>query len=220
MEQKNRKKKQRPVLWILPVLFLLSIGLGFWQRDNIAAFLAGWNSGSAEIEQRFEDNRQMVRDAVEDLPVRDLTEEEREMLRSGELAGAQMEALLVDTEEQDPYRKALSELIARIYVLRETYIIQLDGMEAQAKEEYGRFSEKEKSKSRLTKWAAEYVSAATKMENECDDEMDIIIDDMTQLIKENNGDLSLLDKVIDGYANEKSLKKSMYTAKLRERGLL
>ena len=43
---------------------------------------------------------------------------------------------------------------------------------------------------------------------------------MKTLIKENKGDMTLVDTVIETYANEKRLKKAWYMSKLEEKGWL
>ena len=48
--------------------------------------------------------------------------------------------------------------------------------------------------------------------------MDEIIGAMETLITENSGDMTLVDTVVETYANEKSLKKAWYMAELEKRG--
>ena len=50
--------------------------------------------------------------------------------------------------------------------------------------------------------------------------MDEIVRAMEKLLRENEGDLGLVDTVVYTYANEKSLKKSWYLSKLEQKGLL
>jgi len=121
---------------------------------------------------------------------------------------------------ESDYQQRLSALIAEVYVLREQYTIELDNMYAAAKEEYKAKPKSQRTKDKLTKWAAGYVSRANKLEKACDASMDDIVERMETLIRENNGDLSLVDTVVYTYANEKSLKKAFYMAKLEEKGLV
>lgn len=65
-----------------------------------------------------------------------------------------------------------------------------------------------------------YLSRANALEKECDGKMDEVIRAMETLIRDNNGDLTLVDTVVYTYANEKSLKKSWYMTKLEQKGLL
>lgn len=118
------------------------------------------------------------------------------------------------------YQKELSALIARVYVLREEYTLALDNMYASAKAEYKALPAEKRSKANLVKMAGGYLSKASALEKECDGKMDEIVSAMEALIKENNGDMSLVDTVVYTYANEKSLKKSWYLSELERKGLI
>lgn len=121
----------------------------------------------------------------------------------------------------DPeYQKKVSAIVAEVYVLREQYTIELDNMYETAKAEYKSMSEKERTKENLVDWAAGYMSKAIKLEKSCDAKMDEIVLRLDTLIRENNGDLSLVDTVVYTYASEKSLKKAWYMSELEKRGLV
>ena len=126
--------------------------------------------------------------------------------------------------EQKPaestYQKELSAIIAKVYVLREEYTMTLDNMYEAAKAEYKALPASKRTKSNLVKMAKGYLNKATDLEKECDQKMDAIVTAMEKLIKENNGDMGLIDTVVYTYANEKSLKKSWYMSKLEEKGLI
>lgn len=121
---------------------------------------------------------------------------------------------------ESAYQKELSAIVARVYVLREEYTMTLDNMYEAAKAEYIDMSAEMRTKSDLVKMAGRYLDQATALERECDHQMDAIVIEMENLIKENEGDMSLVDTVVDTYAREKSLKKSWYMSKLAERGLI
>ena len=186
--------------------------------------------------------------AAPEVVIRDVTEEEREALKDGSLTQEELIDRLVtpqtpvqsetepqpsvvppaDTTQPEPpaptpdpeYQQTLSAIIAEVYVLREKYTIELDNMYAAAKEEYKGMPKSQRTTDKLSKWAAGYVTRATKLEKTCDASMDDIVERMEKLIRANNGDLSLVDTVVYTYANEKSLKKAFYMAKLEEKGLI
>lgn len=122
--------------------------------------------------------------------------------------------------EQSDYEKSLSELVARVYVLREEYLIELDALLDEAKTLYKSTPKEQRTGSWLTSTVSSYLAKGTALEKNCDRRMDAIVKEMEALIKENNGDESLIDKVIETYANEKRLKKAWYMSKLEERGLI
>lgn len=121
---------------------------------------------------------------------------------------------------ESSYQKELSALIAKVYVLREEYTLALDTMYADAKAEYLALPAEKRTTTQLAKMAKGYLSRANALEKECDGKMDEVIRAMETLIRDNNGDLTLVDTVVYTYANEKSLKKSWYMTKLEQKGLL
>ena len=116
------------------------------------------------------------------------------------------------------WEKDLSALVARVYVLREQYTIALDEMQAQATEEYHAMKTSERTKTALVKFAKGYVTEALDLEKECDAQMDSIVRQMETIIRENGGDMTLVDTVVETYASEKSLKKAWYMTELEKRG--
>lgn len=120
---------------------------------------------------------------------------------------------------ESEYQKKLSAVTAKVYVLREKFTIELDAIKDEAASEYYAMSEEERTGDKLTAFAKKYFIRATELEKQCDAEMDAIIAEMDALISANNGDYSVIDAVVESYANEKSLKKAWYMAELKKRGL-
>lgn len=121
---------------------------------------------------------------------------------------------------EEKYRADLSALIARVYVLREEYLIALDNMQADATAAYKAIPPDERTGSRLSKFVSEWLAKGTKLEKECDQKMDAIAVEMDRLIRANKGDLSIVDTMIYTYAEEKSLKKAWYMSELEKKGLV
>ena len=120
--------------------------------------------------------------------------------------------------EPAQWDKDLSALIARVYVLREEYTIALDNIQSEAKAEYRAMAAEERTKTALMKFARGYVTRALELEKECDAQMDDVVSRMETIIRENKGDMTLVDTVVETYASEKSLKKAWYMAELEKRG--
>lgn len=120
----------------------------------------------------------------------------------------------------EDYRKRLSALIAEVYVLREEYTISLENMESAAKADYRAIPADKRTKTALAGLASTYLSRGSALEKECDGKMDAIVAELETLIKENRGDMTLVDLVVNTYADEKSLKKAWYMSKLEKRGLI
>ena len=244
-------KRRKTILCTLLVLLAVSLaGLFWWQRDNLKAIHAATQHTSAELEEKLEENQQMIQEAVKaagEVTVGEISEEDRQAFRDGSMTQEQLVERLTNGGEEEPreepastsrpesdgtlppeppkpaentYQKELSALIARVYVLREEYTLALDTMYADAKAEYLALPAEKRTKTHLLKMARGYLSRASALEKECDGKMDEIVRAMEKLLRENNGDLGLVDTVVYTYANEKSLKKSWYMSKLEQKGLI
>lgn len=243
-------KRRKTILCTILVLLAVSLaGLFWWQRDNLKAIHAATQHTSAELEEKLEENQQMIQEAVKaagEVTVGEITEEDRQAFRDGSMTQEQLVERLTNGGEGEPreepastsrpesdgtpppeppkpaentYQKELSALIARVYVLREEYTLALDTMYADAKAEYLALPAEKRTKTHLLKMARGYLSRASALEKECDGKMDEIVRAMEKLLRENDGDLGLVDTVVYTYANEKSLKKSWYMSKLEQKGL-
>lgn len=244
-------KRRKTILCTILVLLAVSLaGLFWWQRDNLKAIHAATQHTSAELEEKLEENQQMIQEAVKaagGVTVGEITEEDRQAFRDGSMTQEQLVERLTNGGEGEPreepastsrpesdgtpppeppkpaentYQKELSALIARVYVLREEYTLALDTMYADAKAEYLALPAEKRTKTHLLKMARGYLSRASALEKECDGKMDEIVRAMEKLLRENDGDLGLVDTVVYTYANEKSLKKSWYMSKLEQKGLI
>ena len=244
-------KRRKTILCTILVLLTASLaGLFWWQRDNLKAIHAATRHTSAELEEKLEENQQMIQEAVKaagEVTVGEISEEDRQAFRDGSMTQEQLVERLTNGGEGEPreepastsrpesdgtpppeppkpaestYQKELSALIARVYVLREEYTLALDTMYADAKAEYLALPAEKRTKTHLLKMARGYLSRASALEKECDGKMDEIVRAMEKLLRENNGDLGLVDTVVYTYANEKSLKKSWYMSKMEQKGLI
>lgn len=256
-------KRRKTILCTILVLLAISLaGLFWWQRDNLKAIHAATQHTSAELEEKLEENQQMIQEAVKaagEVTVGEISEEDRQAFRDGSMTQEELVERLTNGGEGEPreepastsrpesdgktdapvaktdtpavsekseqsaesaYQKELSALIAKVYVLREEYTLALDTMYADAKAEYLALPTEKRTKTQLLKMARGYLSRASALEKECDGKMDEIVRAMEKLLRENDGDLGLVDTVVYTYANEKSLKKSWYMSKLEQKGLL
>lgn len=256
-------KRRKTILCTILVLLAVSLaGLFWWQRDNLKAIHAATQHTSAELEEKLEENQQMIQEAVKaagEVTVGEISEEDRQAFREGSMTQEELMERLTNGGEGEPreepastsrpesggktdaapetpdaaaagekseesaessYQKELSALIAKVYVLREEYTLALDTMYADAKAEYLALPAEKRTTTQLAKMAKGYLSRANALEKECDGKMDEVIRAMETLIRDNNGDLGLVDTVVYTYANEKSLKKSWYMSKLEQKGLL
>ena len=126
------------------------------------------------------------------------------------------------TEPEQPageteYQKKLNDILARVYVLREEFVLKLDELQKQAVADFKKI---ESGASGIKDFIFAYFGKATALEAECDAKMDAIITDLVALQKEYGEDMELVNTVAYTYANEKSLKKAWYMNELQRRGLI
>ena len=114
----------------------------------------------------------------------------------------------INTTSQN-YDAELAAMVGEIYVLRASFVGQLDGLLQQAKAEYSALSpeQREKQKSSLT---SKYIGLAGNLESSCDSQMEAILSRIQKHLKETGGDTSLIKEIRKVYENEKALKKSYY----------
>lgn len=114
----------------------------------------------------------------------------------------------INTTSQN-YDAELAAMVGEIYVLRASFVGQLDGLLQQAKAEYNALSpeQREKQKSSLT---SKYIGLAGNLESSCDSQMEAILSRIQKHLKETGGDTSLIKEIRKVYENEKALKKSYY----------
>lgn len=114
----------------------------------------------------------------------------------------------INTTSQN-YDAELAAMVGEIYVLRASFVGQLDGLLQQAKAEYSALSpeQREKQKSSLT---SKYIGLAGSLESSCDSQMEAILSRIQKHLKETGGDTSLIKEIRKVYENEKALKKSYY----------
>lgn len=97
-------KRKRVLLGTVLVLLAAATAVGFWQRDNLKAVQTSATTSREELADRMEENDRKIADSaqsVEGVTVRDLTEEEKQALRAGELDEAELlERLTTPTSEE------------------------------------------------------------------------------------------------------------------------
>lgn len=99
-------KRRKTILCTILVLLAVSLaGLFWWQRDNLKAIHAATQHTSAELEEKLEENQQMIEEAVRsasEVTVREVTEEERQALRDGSMTQEQLMERLTGSGGGEP----------------------------------------------------------------------------------------------------------------------
>ena len=118
--------------------------------------------------------------------------------------------------EEDPYAEENAEirsLIAKMYVLRATYVGKLEAVVQSAIDEYVAGEHTSENRTRVVYSKFEELTA---LEAECDQEVAAVVSRLRELLKATGQDDSLARQVEETYEEEKSLKKAYYLKEFQE----
>ena len=105
MKKKRRIKKVWIVVLILVLVLLAALAsIYIWQQENIKAAANARKYTQKQLEQQLSDSRESMQEALDqhpDITVRDLNEEERQALRSGELSPEELIEMLITPTEPE-----------------------------------------------------------------------------------------------------------------------
>ncbi|MBQ2613922.1 MAG: hypothetical protein IJB80_01150 [Clostridia bacterium] len=222
MTEKKRNKKWKITLSVFLAFVLLLSGLAYWQRENIGALIDSQRYSAEERgEQLAQQEELLLRAFSEQVPgveIHPLSEEEEKLLREGKLSPddalqiitgkkpsvSQGEGAQNQQSTQTEESSRLNELIGQIYVLRSSFVGRLNGLVAQAKQEYinGGGSV---SKGAILK---RYMGIASGLEGQCDGQMESLLSQIKAELEKTGGDLSLIGQIRSTYQGEKRAKKA------------
>ena len=201
--------------------------------NNIKA-LTYMNKSPEQHKELLLENEKKVQEILDKLPaptIKPLSEEDEKKLQNGEIS--QEEALSIimgknekpqnsqqdkkpgpvkieedntNEEEYDPER--LQNLIAQIYLLRSSFTGQINGLVAQAKQEYINQTKKD-----LPAIAAKYIGIASGLESSCDGQIESLLSQIKTELEKAGADTSMVNDIRSAYYNEKSITKAALLAK-------
>lgn len=118
----------------------------------------------------------------------------------------------IQTPEPTPSaQQKISELIAKLYVQKSTYLNKLDTIEANVRQEF--ISQKgkwESTKAAKKELLAKYLPEVASWEKECDSTVYGIIDEIQAELRANGMDESIVATLKSSYLEEKKLKKTYF----------
>lgn len=124
------------------------------------------------------------------------------------------EEIPAETESSDPpaapsaTQTRIDELLAQIYLLRATYLNEIDTLVNSLKQEYLALPKKERSATVLLRYADRLATSAAELEKKCDAEMESILSELQSLLAEQGDKTDLVGQIRDAYAEQKRLKKT------------
>ncbi|MDR1329739.1 MAG: hypothetical protein LBK23_09080 [Oscillospiraceae bacterium] len=185
-------------------------------------------------------NAGKILEKLPDISIRPLTEDEKEKVRSGELSENEALNMMLGSagnsyprpppsgtvagdgnvktsappdpvpSPEDERQKRAAELVAKVYVLRESMTGQIDGLISAAKSDYGALPEEERTAAKKQELAARYLGEISAMEGSCDAQMKEIVGELEAILKEIGADASAAAEIMQAYKEEKNLKKSYF----------
>ena len=229
-------KKATKVVLIVLALLVTAIGaVVIWQWDNIKAVKTSFTHSREDLAVMMAGTYQAIEDATKDMEnvtVRDMTEEERTALRAGELSRDELIQRLISKqtpgEEQtvqdggsaaepaeqsepvDPDQQLLSEYLAEIYVMKDEYTAWLEAKYNEAIDAYNALPEEQRTPEAKYSIGMERMKQALAKEDECDAAMKQIEQKIGALLAKMGRDDSLVKEIQKAYEQEKELKKAYY----------
>ncbi len=240
-----RKKSKKGLIVFLSILTVVIVGITVFavnQYNNIKAISYMTRYTSKEREVLIRDNSERIHSIMERLPdvnVRPLTDDEEELLNSGEMSEADALNVIMgkDTEsnpeietetvredvkataelkqedgEDIQSKEKINELVARVYLLRSNFTGKINSLVEQAKAEFIKGGS-----SNALGLARKYMNLGLGLESECDGQIEIILQELSGELEKSGGDMSIIDDIKTAYDNEKSLKKAELIDKYKNR---
>jgi len=219
-----KKKTKRWIAFSVAMVLLMGMGaVAYWQRNNISALIDSQTltqeERTAKLAAREGDLLKKISEQDPAIQVNPLTEEQEQLLKEGKLTPEAALDIIMgkgdkavktsagSTPEEDTQTAGdskLNSLIAQIYLLRSSFTGQLNGLVAQAKQEYIAGGGKVSKES----IAARYIGIAGGLEAQCDGQMEAILSQIKAELERTGGDMSLISQIRSTYRGEKSAKKA------------
>ena len=224
------KKGAKIALGVAAVLAVAGAAAAVWQWNNLNALRYGLTLDQDTLDQRLEENRTVLNEAMDQYDISDytFTEEEVSQLTEGTVSAQEaakkllerpaQEAPQAEQPEQPPQadhaqeEAEIRELIATMYVLRATYVGKLEAVVQSAIDEYTAGEHTSENRTRVVRGKLDELIA---MEKECDGEVAAVVFRLRELLKATGQDDSLARQVEETYKEEKSLKKAYYLNEFR-----
>ena len=230
------KKKAKIIITILLAILLLFGWFVYTQWNSIEALIHSFGTTVEDTEKEIEATKQELQDFIdneEDITVRDLTEEEAKALSEGNLSEEEVIGILTGktpepvktpvpnkkpstvqtpTPTQNPTsEEIISQLIAKLYIQKSTYLNKLDAIEAQVRAEFIATEDEWSSRKEAKQvYLKKYLPVVANWEKTCDSVVYGILDEIRAELKKVGRDESVVDTMKSSYLEEKKLKKTYF----------
>lgn len=240
-------KRWQKIVGTLFIASVLSVGgISYWQRENIHTLLTGLQYSSEVLQEQMIASQDAVNQILTQYhldTMRTLTIEEMEQLETGELSIEEATNRLVASlgnkengqetelenknldqvineeakEQVSPEAQLVASYTAKMYALRGKYMGQLKGIESQGWALLNQYKSGSQSISKLTSQGMSLMGQATKLESQCDREVEDVLASLLQELKAIKGDTQVVQTMRQAYYTEKSAQKAYYVSLIPSR---
>ncbi|MEG0779014.1 MAG: hypothetical protein RRY95_01015 [Oscillospiraceae bacterium] len=235
------RKPFKLLLCLAALLVILGAAVVAWQWENLYALRDSITMDGAAIEEHMTQNDQQLKDVMAQYQIQEhaFSQEELDSITEND-AGVDSAAISLLEENPAPtpaadqtkpaepaptpppkteavdYTAAIREQIAKMYVLKATYVSALEGMVAAAKAEYIALPAAEHTAAKKQEVVMARVKEISALEKSCDQKVAAVVAELRRLLKADGQDSSTADLVEKTYANEKRLKKAYYLSEFQK----
>lgn len=208
---------KRILLTILVLIILTVTGVCIWQWDNINSLITAVRLDDDEISTRLGNVTQnLSKEMTEVGLVRELTQEETEKIKSGEMSADEAVGKLTDEKNSGKSSKAaqkenvINKYVAKLYVLEAQYEGELAAFVDMLHAEFYAYPPEERNTLLRDTVIASHIGELSQMETACDGKVKTLMDNLTAELKAIGADTSVVKTLNQTYSNKKNLKKAQY----------
>ncbi len=125
----------------------------------------------------------------------------------------------VESKEEEPVTPTLSDtevneqisaLVGQMYILKAEFVNSLKNLENTTLKEYASLSDDQKTSELKTAMMNHVLDEVSKMEKDCDTQVEEILTSLTKVLTDNKKDTALVTSIREAYKNEKTITKAEY----------
>ncbi len=208
---------KRILIGILILIILTLTGLCIWQWDNINSLITAIRLNDDEISERLGNVTEKLSGEMTEVGlVRELTQEEIDKIKAGELSADEAAKGLTDEKTTSKTSKAaqreniINKYVAQLYVLEVQYEGELAAFVDMLHAEFYAYPPQERNLMLRDTVIAQHIGELSQMEIVCDGKVKTLMNNLTAELKAIGDDASVVKTLNQTYTNKKNLKKAQY----------
>lgn len=116
-------------------------------------------------------------------------------------------------EENDEVEEKIGELVAKIYILKARYNDMIEKENYNVASDFYSLPKEEQTKERKYQMGLTFMNNLISLQKRCDGEMEVILSELAELLKNNDMSTELVDEIRKSYEEEKKSKKAYFVNK-------